>query len=114
MRPSAFGRKVTAYRAVARRYQHQPHRCGNPSCCLQQPSADIPVLIPDQAVVGDHVRVEVDLDLGVQGDDLQGGGQVFDEQFLGLVQVIHVGVAAVAVVGQRFHQRVIQVAYLTD
>ena len=76
--------------------------------------SDVPVFVPDQAVVGDHIRVEVDLDFGVQGDHLQGGGQVFDEEFLGFVQVVDVGVAAVAVVGQRLHQAVIQVAYLTD
>jgi hypothetical protein len=72
--------------------------------------SDIAVLVPDQAVVGHHIRVEIHLDLGVQGDDLRGGGQVFDEEFAGLVDIIHVGVAAVFVIGQRFHKYVIQVA----
>ena len=61
---------------------------------------DIPVLVSDQAVVGDHIGVEIDLDLGIQGDDLQGGGQIFDEEFLGFIQIIDIGVVAVAVVGQ--------------
>ena len=30
---------------------------------------------------------EVHLDFRIEGDDLQSGGQVFDEQFLGFVQV---------------------------
>jgi len=60
----------------------------------------IPVLVTDQAVVGNHIGVEIHLDFGIQGDHLQGGGQIFDEELLGLVQVIDVGITAVAVVGQ--------------
>lgn len=39
----------------------------------------------DQAIVGHHVGVEIQLDLGIQGNHLQGGGQVFDEQFAGFI-----------------------------
>jgi len=79
-----------------------------------QPSAEIPVLVPDQAVVGHYIRVEIDLDLGIQGDNLQGGGQIFDEEFLSFIEVIDVGIAAVAIVGQLLDQHVIQVALSTD
>jgi len=72
------------------------------------------VLVADQAVVGDHVGVEVDLHAGVAGDGLQGGGQVVDEQLAGLIQIVHIGVAAVAVVGQLLHKHIVQVAYTTD
>jgi hypothetical protein len=58
--------------------------------------------------------VEIYLDLEIESDHLQGGGQIFDEQFLGLVQIIDIGVVAVAVVGQRFHHHVVQVACTTD
>ena len=51
-----------------------------------------------QVVVGHYIRVEIHLDLSIQGNDPQGGGQVFDEEFLGFVQVIDVGVAVSQVV----------------
>jgi hypothetical protein len=58
--------------------------------------------------------VEIYLDLGIESDHLQSGGQVFHEQLLGFIEIIDIGVAAVAIVGQRFHQRVVQVACTTD
>ena len=53
----------------------------------------------DQAVVGDHIGVEVELDLGVEGDDLQGGDQVFDENLLGFIEIIDIRIVAVAIIG---------------
>ena len=47
---------------------------------------DIPVFVTDQAVVGHHIRVEIHLYFGIEGDDLQRGGQVFNEELLGFVQ----------------------------
>jgi len=55
----------------------------------------------DQAIVGDRVGVKVDLDFGVQGNYLQGGDQVFDEEFASFVQVLDIGVAAVPVICER-------------
>ena len=55
---------------------------------LPQPPADIAVLISGQDVVSHHIGIEIHLDLGIQGDDLQGGGQVFDEELLGFVHLI--------------------------
>ena len=52
-----------------------------------QPSADIAILVSNQPVVGDHIGIEVHLHFGIESNHLQGGGQVIDEQFLGLAQV---------------------------
>jgi hypothetical protein len=79
-----------------------------------QPSADIPILVPDQAVVGDYVGVEIDLQLGIEGNYLRGGSQIFNKEFPGFIEIIYVGVIAVAVVGESLHHDIIQVATTTD
>ena len=75
---------------------------------------DITIFVANQAVVGHHIGVEIDLDFGIQGDDLQGGGQVFNEEFAGFIDIVYVGIISIAIIGQRFHHHVIQVAYTTD
>ena len=91
MRPSAFGRKVTSYRAVALSARAVTGGADLPgikrvvaedlAVAQHPPSADIAVLVSDQTVVDDHVGVEVDLDFGIEGDHLQCGSQVFNEEF---------------------------------
>jgi hypothetical protein len=75
---------------------------------------DIAVLIADQAVVGNHIGIEIDLHLSIQRDHLQGGGQIIHKEFAGFVEIVYVGVVAIAVICQLFHEDIIQVAYLTD
>ena len=70
-----------------------------------------PVLVAQQPVAADHLRVEVHLDLGVLGDYLKGARQVVDEDAAGLAESIHVVVSPVAVVGQLFHQHVVEIAH---
>jgi len=53
-----------------------------------------------QVVVGHHIGVEIDLHFGLQVDHLQGGGQVFNKELLGLVQVSDISIAAVTVVAK--------------
>ena len=69
------------------------------------------VLEAEQPVAGHHLRVEVHLHLGVLGDGLQRAGQVVDEEAPRLVDGVHVGVDAVALVGQLLHQHVVVVAH---
>ena len=68
------------------------------------------VLVADEPVAGDLGRVELDLDLHVLGDRHQRAGHLLDEHAAGLGAVIDVVVVAVAVVGDRFHHRVVEVA----
>ena len=70
-----------------------------------------PVLVAELAVRGDRLGVELDLRLGVEGDRLEGPGQVLGEQPAGLVLAVDVGVEAVAVVGQLLEQGVVVVAH---
>ncbi len=72
--------------------------------------AHAPVLEPDEAVLVDHVGVELDLDLGVDRDGQQRGREVVLEQALGLVDGVDVGVEAVALVGELFHEHVVEAA----
>ena len=69
------------------------------------------ILEADQAVAHDHLGVEVHLHLGIHGDGLQGARQLVDEQAAGLVQVVDVGVEAVAVVSQLLHQGVVVIVH---
>jgi hypothetical protein len=64
-------------------------------CCNATSVGDIPILVADQEVVGETIRVEIHPHLGIQSDDLQGGGQVIHEEFLGFIKIIDVGVAAI-------------------
>ena len=68
------------------------------------------VLVADQAVFGDHGRVELELDLDVPGDREQGRGEFVDQHLARFVQGVDIGVVAVAGVGQLFHQVVVVVA----
>jgi len=71
MRPSAFGRKGTAYRAVALSARAVTGGADLPgikrvvaedlAVAQHPPSADIAVLVLDQAVVGHHIGVEIHL-----------------------------------------------------
>ena len=44
-----------------------------------------PGAVADQAVVGHHTGVKIDLDLGIQRNHLQGGGQIIHKEFTGLI-----------------------------
>jgi hypothetical protein len=72
---------------------------------------DGPVLIADEPIRGDDGGVELDLDLGVEGDRLDRPGQVLGEQATCLGEVVDVGVEAVALVGQLLEQDVVVVAH---
>ena len=73
--------------------------------------ADVPVLVADEAVRGDDVAIELDLRPRIERDRLQRAGQVLGEQPAGLVEDVHVGVEAVALVGELLEQRVVVVAH---
>ena len=69
-----------------------------------------PVLVADQPVGADLGRVELDLDLHVLGDRHQRAAHLLDEDLAGLGHRVDVGVVAVALVGERLHLGVLEVA----
>ena len=69
------------------------------------------VLVADEPVGGDEVGIELDLGLRVEGDGLEGRGQVVPEERPGLVEVVDVGVEPVALVGELLEQGVVVVAH---
>ena len=71
----------------------------------------VPVFVAQEPVAADHLRVELDLHLGVPGDDLEGSGEVIDEYAASLRQRVDVVVGAVAIVGQLLHQNVVVIAH---
>ena len=56
-------------------------------------------------------RIELDLDLHVLGDRNQRRGRLLDQHLARLVDGVDIGGGAVAVLGQRLHQRVVVVAH---
>ena len=105
-RPS---RSRTAYRAVTS--WPAPMAPASTVSSVKSRSDDGPVLVAELAVRGDRLGVELDLRPGVEGDRLEGPGQVLGEQPTGLVLAVDVGVEAVAVVGQLLEQGVVVVAH---
>ena len=71
----------------------------------------VAIFIADQAVACHRFRVEIDLDLGIFGNGLQRAGQVIDKEAARFFNIIDIGVEAIPLVGQLFHQRVIVVAH---
>ena len=69
-----------------------------------------PVVVPDEPVFPDRLRVELDLHLDVFGDGEQRGTRFVHEHFLRFHQRIDICVVAVALVGERFHVVVFCVA----
>ena len=69
-----------------------------------------PGLVSDQPVFGDLGRVEFDLHLYVIRDGEKRPGQLVNQHFLRLGQGVDIGRLAVAVLGQRLHGRVVQIA----
>ena len=72
---------------------------------------NVAVLVPDQAVAVDDIRVERDLDLRVPGYHLKVGGEVVGERLPRLGEVVDVDVVTVAVVGELFHEDIVVVAH---
>ena len=68
------------------------------------------VLVAEEPVAGHLARVELDLDLHVLGDGDERAGHLLDEHVAGFGAVVDVVVVAVAVVGDGFHHRVVEVA----
>ena len=67
------------------------------------------VLVADEAVLGDSVLVELDLDFDISGDDLEGAGELCAEDALGLLDAVDVEVVAVAFIRQVLHVVVVVV-----
>ena len=88
-----------------------PDRPGIHARIAELAVGDGAVLVADQPVGGDRLRIERDLDLGVEGDRLERPGQVLGEQPAGLGQVVDVGIEAVALVGQLLEQGIVVVAH---
>ncbi len=67
-------------------------------------------LVTDQAIFGDTLGVELDLDLHVVGDREEGAADFVDQHAAGFGFAVDVSCDAVAVLGQALHQRVIVIA----
>ena len=89
----------------------RPDRAGVDPRIAELAVGDGPVLVADEPVRRDHGGIELDLDLGVEGDGLERPDEVLDEQPAGLGEVVDVGVEAVALVGQLLEQDVVVVAH---
>ncbi len=71
----------------------------------------VAVFVTQQPVAVDGLRVEIDLHLGVLGDNLERSGEVFNKDALGLGERIDIVVGAITVVGELLHQNVVVVAH---
>ena len=69
-----------------------------------------PRLVADQPVFGDGLRIELDLDLHVLGDREDRRRRILHQHLLGLGQRVDIGGRAVAVLGDRLHHLVVQIA----
>jgi hypothetical protein len=65
---------------------------------------DVAVLVAQQPIAAHGLRVPLDLRLGLLRHGLQRAREVLDEDAARLFQVVDVGVGAVALVGEAFHQ----------
>ena len=57
---------------------------------------EVTVLIAEQAESTDDVRIEIDLNFRVFGDDLQRSRQIFDEDAPRLAEGVNIGVVSVS------------------
>ena len=69
-----------------------------------------PVLVANQPIGADGVRIELNLDLHVLGDGHERRARFLHEHAMRLVDRIEVGVVPIALVRQLLHRRVFQVA----
>ena len=72
---------------------------------------DGPVLETHQPIAHHDLRVEIHLYLGIQRDGLQGAGEIVNEQPFRLAHIIHIGIEAIPIIGELFHECIVVIVH---